>query len=205
MLVLTLDEKRFRSACKSLARIVAGEGRMYAVAIPVVTGGARVADIMLPELNRLYASAAGTETSDGLNRYDVFFQRPSTARKDSVPVVFRILRKLPRFVSDIIRMAESEYHSLFSREKSRRRPVLPPPLTKRIAELPEGSGVLVIDDSLDTGNTVAGICEELKRINSGLRIEVAVITTTMNNPMVIPDFSLYPARTLIRFPWSKDF
>jgi hypothetical protein len=38
---------------------------------------------------------------------------------------------------------------------------------------------------------------------SGMDLRTAVITVTMENPVVIPDYALYRG-TLCRFPWSFD-
>lgn len=193
MKVITLDNGEFRSACRRLAGLILSGGETeYAAAVPIITGGARVADILL-------------ESFPETPRFDVLMQRPSTAKKDSSPWLFRLLRKLPLSVSDLLRMAESEYLSRFSARKVKNLPDISPELRAHLISLPAGSAVLIIDDSVDTGATVAAVSEAIKRIHPEVRMVVAALTVTMRNPMVTPDFTLYPRRTLIRFPWSKDY
>lgn len=192
MRVITLPEPAFREACHLLADRINAAGKDYALAVGVITGGARVADHLLPWLAPV-------------EREDILFQRPGTARKDANPLIFRILRKLPRFVSNWMRMAESEYLSRTSRRVVSRHPEISSGMEQKIKNISPGGSVLVIDDSVDTGATVASVLDALRKINPEINFEVAAITVTMHNPMVTPDFTLYPARTLIRFPWSKDF
>lgn len=65
------------------------------------------------------------------------------------------------------------------------------------------ASVLLVDDAVDSGETMAAVIDFLKRAKPELRIHTAVITTTMSDPLTPPEFTLYH-ETLVRFPWSMD-
>jgi len=193
MRVITLDPHTFGVACKKLAALIINRGSNdYSLAIPIITGGAKVADELLPYL-------------PPVRRYDVLLQRPATARKNSHPRLFKLLRHCPQFLTDILRMAESEFLNRFSARKVKSLPVLSGELVCALEKLKPGDKILVIDDSVDTGSTAAAVKTALLNVNPLADIKLATLTITMRNPMVIPDFTLYEPRTLIRFPWSKDY
>ena len=65
--------------------------------------------------------------------------------------------------------------------------------------------ILMIDDAIDSGETLYAIAETLKKTNPDTRISIAVITETTRNPRIRSNYTLYRNRTLIRFPWSNDY
>lgn len=106
-----------------------------------------------------------------------------------------------------MRMAESHLLSL-------RRDAKDPSKAHKV-ELPDGleatlqesdiPNILVIDDAIDSGDTLFVIVEALKRINPKAAIQIAVMTETTGHPRIHADFTLYQNKTLIRFPWSNDY
>ncbi len=84
-----------------------------------------------------------------------------------------------------------------------------------IVELPEGlinilqnkevPNILMIDDAIDSGDTLYAITETLKRVNPKSAIRIAVMTETTAHPRICADYTLYRNKTLIRFPWSNDY
>lgn len=193
MKVITLDKQQFSRACKQLAELIVQYGVTdFSVVVPIITGGSIVADEVMPHL---------PETP----RFDILFQRKSTAAKNKSRLFFRLLHKMPRFVSDLLRMAESEYLNLTSSRKITRHPEIPEKLKEILEKADALHPVLIIDDSVDTGVTVASLIESIRQINPELKTVVAAITSTMHSPLVEPDICLYKPRTLVRFPWSKDY
>ncbi|MDE6378751.1 MAG: phosphoribosyltransferase [Duncaniella sp.] len=165
----------------------------FAAIVGVITGGAVLAEQMLPHL-------------PPMKSFEILFRRPSTKLKDKAPGVFRVLKHLPLCVSNWLRMAESQYLYLHSRnQRSVSRPTLDAELREFVASLPDDKSLLLVDDSIDSGATLAGCIEALREINPRVDIVVATLTVTMPDPLVEPDFHLYSGRTLVRFPWSKDY
>ena len=65
--------------------------------------------------------------------------------------------------------------------------------------------ILLIDDAIDSGDTLFAIVETLKNMNPDARIDIAVMTETTRHPRIRANHTLYRNRTLIRFPWSSDY
>lgn len=194
MKVITLTPPLLSQAAAQLAGIATKSHKEdFAAIVGVITGGAVLAELMRPHL-------------PPMESFEILFRRPSTKLKDKAPGVFRILKHLPLVVSNWLRMAESQYLYLYSR-KSRTvsRPTLDPLLKEFVASLPAGKSILLVDDSIDSGATIAGCIDALREINPAVGIVVATLTVTMPRPIVEPDCSLYTGRTLVRFPWSKDY
>ena len=64
--------------------------------------------------------------------------------------------------------------------------------------------VLVVDDAVDTGNTLFSVKTEIEQRSIGYKdIRYAVITITQNNTIFLPDYYLFKD-LMIGFPWSMD-
>jgi hypoxanthine phosphoribosyltransferase len=116
------------------------------------------------------------------------------------------MRALPRQLTDLLRIWEVRLLS------NRRRVAIPiQPLdaseTAAIVELAQNSPearLLVVDDAVDSGVTLATVLQKLRQIcPAHTQIRSAAITVTLDNPLVEPDFTLY-RRVICRFPWSFD-
>jgi hypoxanthine-guanine phosphoribosyltransferase len=71
-------------------------------------------------------------------------------------------------------------------------------------ERSEPPHVLVADDAIDSGVTLATVLGLLREVcPRGSDIRSAVITQTLMDPVVRPDYVLFQC-TLCRFPWSFD-
>lgn len=223
MQVITLDRNGLDAAAEQLARAVAGDGRQakavvgdgqltravagdgqltrdggagrFDAIIGIRRGGSFVCDAfckVFPEA--LYGA-----------RYDITLQRPSTKRKGGVTGA--VLRCLPMKVLDMLRIAESRVLSFFNRHrKGRRLPevVMEAGLTEILSHTAQPR-VLIIDDAIDSGTTMAAVVSALKKLNPDVGVTTAVITVTTSDPAVTADFTIYRNRTLIRFPWSNDY
>lgn len=63
--------------------------------------------------------------------------------------------------------------------------------------------LLVVDDAIDSGETVKQVVDFIRNSNRKTNIKVAAITTTNKVPLVTPDYFLYK-NTVCNFPWSID-
>ena len=113
----------------------------------------------------------------------------------------------PRPVVDRLRLAE---HMLLTRKTSPpRRPAYQfdpgeiAELDLWLAKTGRRPAILVIDDSVDTGATLARVLDLLKHRAPDADLRSAVITVTTASPLIAPDYTLFRQK-LCRFPWSLD-
>lgn len=122
----------------------------------------------------------------------IYATRPGTNSKHKYSA---ILKFLPRGVRSCLRVLEA--HSGFHKANSSREVRSPYPLSS------VDSHVLLVDDSIDTGNTMQAVIDFLLELGfSRNRITTAVINTTLKNPLIKPDVFLL--KNLCSFPWSAD-
>ncbi|MDE6379700.1 MAG: phosphoribosyltransferase domain-containing protein [Muribaculaceae bacterium] len=196
MQVVTLNPQAFENHAERLAKAIeAGSALHYDAIVGVRRGGSIVCDALCRHLPTARYGA----------RYDVTLQRPSTKHKGEK--TSHLLKRLPIPLLDAMRMAEAAI--LLLRRKIKRAAAVPE------VEIPQGLAstltntsrpeILVIDDAIDSGDTLYAIAETLKKTNPDTRISIAVITETTRNPRIRSNYTLYRNRTLIRFPWSNDY
>lgn len=196
MQVVTFDQAALDAAAACLAEMVADGGQSYFDAVVgVARGGSFVCDAFIKHIPSIRFGA----------RFDISLQRPSTKNKGGK--VGRLLRSLPLPVLDTMRMAESRLLSamrILKSEKTNKDVKIPDELGE-IIDKKTNPGILVIDDAIDSGETLLAIVESLKDRNPGAQIVTAVLTVTTSRPRIMPDYTLYNDKTLIRFPWSNDY
>jgi hypoxanthine phosphoribosyltransferase len=192
--VTTLNQMDFDAACGSLMRTVLQDYKPTLL-VGVRTGGLIVAEAMA----RSFAQS--------LPVMPLTCRRPSTATKSRLPLLHEVLTMLPRDAVDAMRILE---HRLFA------------PRRQRLAKIPnvdhaEAAAiamflrnahsrqcVLVVDDAVDSGVTLATVTELLRgTCAEETEIRTAVVTVTLEQPRITPDYSLYHG-VLCRFPWSFD-
>lgn len=194
MKVITLDDVEFEQACVSLALKIVDEDDVI-VLVGVRTGGAVVARLVYECL---------VKKNTELKYYEVSASRGATATKNTSGVR-KVFKFFPRIMLDYMRILE---HWLVGLRMSFFRDVYrsvqyDKALIDYLKSLNSGT-LYLIDDAIDSGSTVNKLIEELNSINSNVNIKVAVLVVTQNNPLVLPDASLYK-NVLLRFPWSNDF
>lgn len=196
MQIVTLTPKDLDEFALRLAKAVKkGTQGCFDAIVAVRKGGSFVCDAFC----RFFPSARYA------TRFDVNLQRPSTKIKEWV--IGRSLKRLPRRLLDAMRMAEATVLSI-----SRKLKGIPP---SPDVVLPEGlksilvtesrPQILVIDDSIDSGDTLYAIVETLRKTNPHTAVCIAVITETTRNPRIRSNYAIYRNKTLIRFPWSNDY
>ena len=136
-------------------------------------------------------------------------QRPGTLVKQSV-VVSRVLASLPERLANLARWFEVEYREVAyylhvrrhggDRSTPQDRIVEPQALADAVSQ---ASRVLVVDDTLDSGQTLRGVVEAVRAANPRAQLRTAVIATTWRRPPVDPDYVVQP-RLLLRLPSSFD-
>jgi hypoxanthine phosphoribosyltransferase len=164
--------------------------------VGIATGGADVAEAIA-------ASLGGTPVAI------VKSQRPGTLIKQSRPVS-RVLSSLPERLANFARWFEVEYREVAyylrvrrhgeDRSDPQNRIVEPELLADAVAR---AARVLVVDDTLDSGQTLRGVVDAVREANPGAQVRTAVIATTWRRPPVHPDYVLQP-RLLLRLPSSFD-
>lgn len=197
--VRTLVADEFRAACSRLSQLVCADLPTggYDVIVGVRRGGSIVCDAMLRDM----PAAAYTL------RADVRLQRPSTRRKGAG--FSKILVTLPRPVLDWLRIVESLTLDAKRRLRDMRgsKPATPVDIPAELAAALTGAAapcVLIIDDAIDSGETLFSIITALKQLNARAEIRVAALTVTTRTPRVDADYALHRDRTLLRLPWAAD-
>lgn len=187
MRVISLDNVGFEAECGRLAAIVASRFGSPDVIVGVKSGGKYVAD-------RVALAFPGATVTYVVSR------RPSTSGKKKVIVGW--LKHLPTVVLDWMRIVES---MLLRHSGSSERHVEVEASEKQLNQWGDLKiKVLVVDDAVDSGHTLARVTERLRSMLPLSDIRSAVITVTTDNPAVSPDYVLYDNKTLVRFPWSLD-
>ena len=108
------------------------------------------------------------------------------------------LQKLPNFVCGILRWIE--IHLNIHKVSKERSVEISPEISKY-------HNVVIVDDALDTGNSIMQIIEALENIGfSREQLKVAVFNTSCERYLIqdaSPNYLLY-RNTILRFPWSSD-
>lgn len=191
--VVTFDDAGFEAACAALMRLVAAEGAPDLL-IGVRTGGYHVAEAMV------------RATGAAVPILPITCRRPTTRYKALTAPGRRLIASLPRWILDKLRVIE---HRLLTRKprKTSAREIDAAELTafeNWVANAGVAPVVVVVDDSVDTGVTLACVVDALRaRMPRDGALRLAAITVTTENPIIRPDHVLLQRR-LCRFPWSLD-
>ncbi len=172
------------SACRGLA----GSIRPFSpeIVVGILTGGGEVGRRVAAYL---HAPAY----------FEVSLQRPSTHRKHRLGP---LLRSLPGWVADRLRIYEARKLSRVA--GAPREAVLPEDLTLALRSM-SGSGVLIVDDAVDSGATLSAVIRAVKSVVPRAEIRSAALTVTTPHPSVEPEYALWRNEVLLRFPWSLDY
>lgn len=188
MRVITLTEPEFETCCRRFAEACHANGAAPDVLVGIITGGALVAG----KISKYFPKT---------RHLDLCLQRSTTRLKG--PWFSGIVKILPRFLQNWLRMAESNIVSISTTRKDNRTVELPDDLRLYMNGNPSAS-ILLVDDAVDSGNTMKRVVETLAKAYPLAKITTAAITVTTLHPVIEPDIALYRNRTLIRFPWSSD-
>jgi uncharacterized protein len=133
-------------------------------------------------------------------------RRPTTAFKSRLPGLKPLLATLPESLLNALRRVE---HRLASSHRGAAQPTQIDQaeaiaIGNWLRILSRGARVLVVDDAVDSGATLATVLQTLRDVcPPEVEVRTAVITVTTEDPVVAPDYTLYRG-VLCRFPWSFD-
>lgn len=193
MKVITLSEDALSLHCRILQRKIEVSGFSPTLILGIASGGTYVAQRVCPEKDHRIVSR----------------RRSFTKVKKEISLTFRILRILPLWVSDSLRIWEARYRERIFRKKGiqdMKRNCKEIELSPECRnDIEKASDILLVDDAVDTGETLCAVIESVKEINPTANIKSAVIAVTMHKPLQMPDFHIYSGGILVRFPWSFDY
>ncbi len=66
------------------------------------------------------------------------------------------------------------------------------------------NNILILDDALDSGQTMQSVVEVLSNKFPETSIKTAVLAWTNSESIIAPDYSIFKSQ-LVRFPWSLDY
>lgn len=192
MKVITLDRNALAQASKKLADEVLANAFRPTHVLAIANGGVHVA--------REMASQVAPNV--------LVMATPARRRSGDWKRSFTALRRLPYSITDRLRIFETQVVDR----------LLKPDISDLLAQLPQNVSeilssirspvevrLLVIDDAVDSGQTLSRIVNGLRRLrDAGGEIRTAAITVTQSHPLIRPDFHVYDG-VLCRFPWSYDF
>ncbi|MCM1336885.1 MAG: phosphoribosyltransferase [Candidatus Amulumruptor caecigallinarius] len=193
--VVTLFGSDFTDACRQLADEVKSRHALPDMMVGIRSGGACVAEAMAPHM-------------PGVALAEVTLRRPSTARK--APLSW-LLRSMPRWLANALRRVEASMRMKNARRKALRQGITLPHVTlpdTLTASSPRS--VLIVDDSTDTGITLAAVAAAVCEALPEATVTAAVIARTESEQVVdLPEgvelhTPLYSDGSLVRFPWSLD-
>ena len=193
MKVITLLGEDFDNACRQLANAILAEMHPDMI-IGVKTGGAVVARQVLETVRQQLPDIRYAEVSAS---------RPATANKKR-DWITRLLQRLPRWLLDGLRIIEHRVLSWMDRpeQQQSRRVDIEETQQRLLCELATGV-VVIIDDAIDSGATVAEVHRQLQLLKPDLQYRVACIVQTRSSVRLEPDLVLY-RNQLVRFPFSVD-
>ncbi len=194
MKVVDVDKvSDFSNVVQQLENKVIDSGYDPNLIVGIPTGGRLVVD----EMKRL------SKTS---NICFISKQRKSTATKQKLGLK-KYLPYLPRILNNVLRHLESW---LLERKFEKKRDEL---LSEEASLIDlddetkkmviDSKKILVVDDAIDSGQTMKVIIETIRQYNPVAEIKLAVINTTFINPLVKPDYCLFQ-RQIVRYPWAND-
>jgi hypothetical protein len=134
-------------------------------------------------------------------------RRELTQVKSRLKLVRTLLSALPQPAADLLRRVEHRLITAPRAHVARPRQIdrtEVDTIGARVTMLPLPAKILVVDDAVDSGTTLATALQVLRDVcPPGTAIRSAVITQTLDRPIVRPDYVLH-RDTLCRFPWSFD-
>lgn len=194
MKVITLDKKDLIFQSTLLAQSILDSNWSADLIIGIKTGGIYVAQPLYEEIIKHYPSKYAT----------VSLSRASTQKKKKIKID-KVLKRLPYFILDVMRKLEVTFFELTKAKiynsNIEDKIILDKDLQKQLLS---SKTVLLVDDAIDTGNTILAIKNKFLSINPQLDIKTAVLTTTHKISFIQADYSLYK-RVLLRCPWAADY
>lgn len=181
--VITLSENKFHSDCQKLFYLTKDCNPLLIIA--VATGGIYVVEKM------------------GLENFQTINSSRNYKSTKSKQIVKKIIKMMPNLVNNFLR--NIEYKIQLSKLDNKDRKVeIQNDTLRKLEILPKNSTILIVDDAVDSGNSLLQIIQRIKSINNSINIKTAaIVVTDKNKTQYLPDFYLYE-NVLVRFPWALD-
>jgi hypoxanthine phosphoribosyltransferase len=185
---LTQDE--LSKAARTLFEEVREDGFDPDVIVGVPTAGSWVAVAMYEQFPDRQVVEVGAS-------------RGSTKWKRARPVA-AVIRRTPAWLQDAVRAVEHVVHTRRGRRVTKPRRELSVSMTDRavLTSLVEPT-VLVVDDAVDTGETLRAVTGFVQELAPGCRLRTAALSVTAPDLRVAVDHHLY-SEVLLSGPWSLD-
>lgn len=189
MKVITLNSEKFISSSHCLYEM-AKKNFKPDILISIATGGDFIAKVILQK--------------NKIDWYSVKKQRASTRSKNLLlgRAIMGVIKYFPYRILDILRVFE---HQLLMRKVTvMSYDDIDPAQLSFDEKVLFGRKVLIVDDAVDTGSTLASVKKSVvNAVGSEENVKTAAIVRTFSSPIIIPDYVCYEM-VLVRFPWSKD-
>jgi uncharacterized protein len=196
--VITYSKTDLKKAAEALLKCAVEDGFMPDLIVGIETGGR--------ELGALIAESIFPPLAFGILKC----QRVMTGMKRRWRIG-AILKLFPYFVTDKIRIME---HNMRLQWKARiqtsagGRCISKDNLNKavlKIGWLERPLCVLIVDDAVDSGETLRVVLEYVRNRIPDADIKTASLTVTCLDPLIVPNYAIYKGDYLVRFPWSEDY
>ncbi len=176
-IILNFEESIEKS--KELAKLVEKSGFSPEIIIYLETGGILVGKVVSEYFNKKLIG--------------IKVQRNLGSLKKNVGFLLKIM---PKFLKTFLRQLEIKLgvHKKMSNRKLT-------PINEKI----ENQKILIVDDAVDTGNSVLTLINYLKNEKEieEKNIKIASLNISDSNPIVSVDFAIYKNK-IVSFPWSHD-
>lgn len=185
------DQNDFNHACNELASKVNSSGVSYDLIVGIATGGEITANIM-------------KEIISHDSYLVVKRQRRSTEVKEKSHLIKIFVRLLPVFIQNFVRrvewlVAETKFNRKLVKRESNELIVIKEPTNNRMSY----HSVLIIDDCVDSGNTILDVKDYVMKKYSPSVLDIAALTVSHKAPLIKPSYYLHD-RATPKCPWSLD-
>jgi hypoxanthine phosphoribosyltransferase len=118
--------------------------------------------------------------------------------------VAAVIRRIPTWLQEAVRTVEHVVHTRRGHRVTKARRNLSVSMTDRaiLTSMTEPA-VLVVDDAVDTGETLRAVTDFIRELSPGCRLRTAVLSVTAPDLRVAADHHLY-SEVLLSGPWSLD-
>ena len=191
IVVRTLGQPQLRKAARDLLNLAEASSFRPDLIVSVANGGTRVVQSIEDEIVDL-----------GISTETLLCQRPGTPTKEKMRLKLWI-KRLPLSIRDALRVTEHILRPLLEKVQVRNErdvTIISPNLP---CQTPP-TRILVIDDAVDSGDTLVSVERFLRARHPSADIRFGVLTQTRRKVTRDPDYNLYES-VLIRFPWSSDY
>ena len=193
--VRTLTPPMLADASEQLLKQVKQAGYSPDLVVGIASGGSLVVDEMV-------------RSDPALRRADVSLYRPTTKLKRRTRTLGALVRRLPLPFRDRLRVLEDSILALAPR---RRRRSAADGAGREVVvdlgiEIGPASTILLVDDAVDSGGTLARASALVSKSVPGATIVTATLVDTRPNEDrdISVDFC-WESGLLVRFPWSLDY